>query len=848
MQNPTVISGGAQTLVSDAGAQRAAYAVRNDSLKLDLEHFLRRRLGDYELYELIGEGGMGAVYRAHQISLDREVAVKVLSAQWATPDFAERFHREAQNAARLEHPHIVAIHEVGTAETLHFYSMRLVRGETLQGKLERDGRQTPAAAAALLIPIARAIDYANDLGVLHLDLKPANVLLDDDKVPHVADFGLARRLERERALSNEEICGTPSYMAPEQASSGLQKISAATDVWGLGAMLYELVTGEPPFRGSTPQATLDQVRHGTPRSARSLVPTLPRDLDAILNRCLARNPAQRYQTAGALADDLEAFVAGKPVHARPLNPLQRLEHWVQRERKFAIAATLAIIGLAIGIVATTTRQHHEVNEEAAVSIPEHSIAVLPFVNMSDDKSNEYFSDGISEELLNLLAKVPQLQVTARTSSFSFKGKEVAIPEIARVLHVANVLEGSVRKSGNAVRITAQLIRAGTDTHLWSQTYDRKLDDIFAIQDEIAADVVKQLKVTLKLTLLGTAPTARTTDPEAYALYLQAKQLGRQQTAEAFKQSDALYRKVLAIDPRYAPAWDGLATNFLNETGQGLLPNKEGFVQAREATLKALAIDPEYAPAHADLGWIAMYGDNDLAGAAQHFKRALALDPADLDVLRNSATLLQSLGRLDEALALAEAVVRRDPVNVTALYNLGYFQRMAGRFDAAIATLRTALNLAPGRGDAHSELGNALLLKGDAQGALAEIEQETSENWTMIGLPMAYHALGRKADSDAALAVLIAKWEKESPSNIAYVFAYRGDADKAFEWLDKAVEYGDPGISEIVTENLFDKIHTDPRWLQFLRKIGKAPEQLAKIEFKVTLPQADANATSGGSNK
>jgi TolB-like protein/lipoprotein NlpI len=476
----------------------------------------------------------------------------------------------------------------------------------------------------------------------------------------------------------------------------------------------------------------------------------------------------------------------------------------------------------------------------AQAVSEHSIAVLPFVNMSDEKSNEFFSDGISEELLNLLAKIPQLQVTARTSSFAFKGKEIGITEVARQLHVAHVLEGSVRKSGNAVRITAQLINAATDTHLWSQTYDRKLDDIFAIQDEIAADVVKQLKVTL----LGAAPKARTTDPEAYALYLQAKQLGWQFTAEAFKQSDALYRKALAIDPRYAPAWAGLSSNFANETGQALLSNKEGHAQAREAATKALAIDPDYAPAHARLGWIAMTADNDLAGAAQHFNSALALDPSDLDVLRNSATLLQSLGRLDEALALSEAVVRRDPVNVSAIYNLGISQRDAGRLDASIGSFRTVLSLAPSRGNAHANLGIVLLLKGDASGALAEIERETSEVWKMINLPLAYHALGRKADSDAALAALMAKEEKDSPYNIAYVYAYRGEADKAFEWLDKAVEYGDPGIGEIVTESLFDKIHDDPRWQAFLRKVGKAPEQLAKIEFKVTLPQADGNTASG----
>src|SRR6184192_4436231 len=494
----------------------------------------------------------------------------------------------------------------------------------------------------------------------------------------------------------------------------------------------------------------------------------------------------------------------------------------------AVAIGLLVIGAIVAAFMIVSRRP----TTSLTAIPEKSIAVLPFVDMSEGKANEYFSDGISEELLNLLAKIPQLQVTARTSSFAFKGKETSIPEIARTLHVAHVLEGSVRKAGNSVRITAQLIRTGTDTHLWSQTYDRKLDDIFAIQDEIAADVVKELKVTL----LGAAPKARTTDPEAYALYLQAVQLGRQFTAEAFQQSGALLRKVLATDPRYAPAWDGLATNLANEAGQGLMPSKEGYAQAREADMKALAIDPDYAPAHAGLGWIAMDGDNDLAGAAQHFRRALALDPADLDVLRNSVMLLAALGRLDESLALNQALVRRDPVNVTTVFNLGYHQRMAGRLDAAIASFRTVLSLSPSNGGAHCQLGIALLLKGDAKGALAEIEQETSENWKLIGLPMAYHALGRKADSDATLAALIAKYEKDGPYNIAYVYAYRGDADKAFEWLDKAVEYGDPGLADIVTENLFAKIHADPRWLAFLRKIGKAPEQLAKIEFKVTLPQ------------
>jgi TolB-like protein/class 3 adenylate cyclase/lipoprotein NlpI len=493
-----------------------------------------------------------------------------------------------------------------------------------------------------------------------------------------------------------------------------------------------------------------------------------------------------------------------------------------------IAAALLVLGAIIGGLFLFAHRPAQLTS----AVGEDSIAVLPFVDMSQAKDQGYFSDGISEELLNLLAKIPQLKVAARTSSFSFKGKGVEIPEIARQLHVANVLEGSVRKSGDQLRITAQLIRAAEGYHLWSETYDRKMDDIFKIQDEIAGEVVKELKVKL----LGAAPKVRTTDPKAYALYLQARELGWQNNPEALAKSDALFRQVLEIDPRYAPAWDQLANNFTNKANNGVLSSEEGYARAREAAEKALAIDPDYALAHTRLGFIAMYG-NDLASAARHFQRALALDPTNLGVLGNAATFLKGLGRLDEALTLEDAVARRDPLNLIGLGNLGLDQRTAGRYDAAIASFRTVLSLRPTRGNVHAQIGNALMLKGDATAALAEIEQEKSDLWRMIGLPMAYCALGRNGDADAALAALIAKYEKEAPFNIAHVYAFCGDADKAFEWLDKAVAYQDPGLSEIVTETLFDKIHSDPRWLPFLRKRGKAPDQLAKIEFKMPpLPQ------------
>jgi tetratricopeptide (TPR) repeat protein len=298
-----------------------------------------------------------------------------------------------------------------------------------------------------------------------------------------------------------------------------------------------------------------------------------------------------------------------------------------------------------------------------------------------------------------------------------------------------------------------------------------------------------------------------------------------------EKSDALLHQALDIDPRYAPVWERLAANFISKALLDIVSRQEGFARAREAVEKALAIDPDYAPAHALLGSIAMR-ENDDAGAAKHFERALALDPTDLSVLCNAAIFLSDIGRLDEALALQEANVRRDPVNTAALFNLGLYQCSSGRYDEAIASARTALSLGAGR--AHRLLEGALLLKGDAAGALAEMEKDTGDDDRMIGLAMAYHALGRKAESDNALAAMIAKYEKEDSYNIASVYAFRGEADQAFAWLDKALEHHE-AFSGIVTDNVFDKIHSDPRWLPFLRKIGKAPGQLAKIKFKVTLP-------------
>jgi WD40 repeat protein len=389
--------------VLTGGADRHLALLDTESLELNLNDPAQRQFGDYELLELIGEGGMGVVYRAHQRSLDRDVAVKLLAAgPWASKSFIERFRREAQNAARMQHPNIVAIYEVGSSQELHFFSMRLIRGGSLADLIKAYGKLEPQRAARLLRTIAEAVDYAHKLGVLHLDLKPANVLLDDNGTPHVADFGLARRLEQGLATDNNEVSGTPSYMAPEQCTAGSRKITPATDIWGLGAILYELVTGEPPFLGKSPQETLKLVVEGSLRAPRRYTPELPRDLEAIILQCMAHDVRKRYASARELADDLGRFLAGFEVKARPLNAVQRMARWARREPKLAATALLAFGALVIGVLATT-QQRRRADDNAQAATRSANLANERLWQSRADQAATALRDGHNYDALAPLA-------------------------------------------------------------------------------------------------------------------------------------------------------------------------------------------------------------------------------------------------------------------------------------------------------------------------------------------------------------------------------------------------------------------------------------------------------------
>ena len=478
------------------------------------------------------------------------------------------------------------------------------------------------------------------------------------------------------------------------------------------------------------------------------------------------------------------------------------------------------------LVAETTQQAQTAAPPLPVTAP--SIAVLPFVNMSDDAANEYFSDGLSEELLNLLAKIPELKVASRSSAFFYKGKDFMIDDVGRELNVAHVLEGSVRKAENQLRITAQLIKVEDGYHMWSETWDRELDNIFVIQDEIAAAVVEQLE----LRLLEGAPRATETDAEAYALYLQGRHFGNLLSREGWQQSNELYRQALDIAPEYAAAWAGLSRNYINLAGYNLMPHEEGYRLGRENAEKALSIDPGTAPAHAALGWIALM-DSDFEGAARHFQVALELDPNDQSTIRNAATFAYSLGRLEYALELGEFSIARDPINPSGYFNLAQHYTLAGRYEDAIDAGNNALRLSPGIAGAHYFIGESLLRMGQPEAALAAFEQETDDEWRVKGKALAYYELGRMDEFETAFTELREGWEDRWPTEIAHVYAWIGDTDPVFPLLEK--ESGINSLGGVMVDPFFEGLHEDPRWAPMLERAGVSADVLEAIEFEVSLP-------------
>jgi TolB-like protein/Tfp pilus assembly protein PilF len=459
----------------------------------------------------------------------------------------------------------------------------------------------------------------------------------------------------------------------------------------------------------------------------------------------------------------------------------------------------------------------------ATAPAERSIAVLPFADMSPDKDQEYLSDGIAEELLNLLARIPELSVAARTSSFSFKGKDVKIDQVAEELNVAHVLEGSLRKSGNRVRITAQLIRADSGYHLWSETFDRTLDDVFAVQDEISAAVVEALKVEL----LGEAPHVRSVDADAYAHYLQGRYFYDRRTREDWAKAAAAFEKALEIEPDYASAWAGLSLVLYSQAGQSYRELHEGTELAREAAEKALTLDPNLAEGHAALGRIQASYDWDWTGADASFQRALELAPGNAVILGQAGVLKRFLGEFDEAIKMDRRAIALDPLSLSAYHALGLALIYAGQLDEALAVYDRLLSMHPEFASGHLSRSRILLIIGEPGEALEEARLETEPFWRDFGILMNLYALDRREEADALLETFIEENQGDSAYQIAQIYDARGDVDLAFEWLERAYVQRDGGLPEILNDPFLMKLTDDPRWPGILKKVGLYEAYLAR---------------------
>jgi len=614
--------------------------------------------GDYELLEEMGRGGQGIVYRARQKSLNRTVALKIVGlGQWATQRHLKRFHLEAEAAASLDNPCIVPIYEIGERDGSCYFSMKLIEGEPLD-KVSESGRTSPRQAAEIIARLARTLHYAHERGVLHRDIKPGNILIDRKGDPHLTDFGLARVVETESTVTRTtEALGTPSYMAPEQAKGNNTRVTSATDVYGLGAVLYHLLTGHPPFAGGTTYETIRLVLESEPRHPRLWNAKTDRDLATICLKCLEKDPQRRYSTALALAEDLDRWLKHEPIQARHITMLARGRKWVRRNPAVAgLLASLVALATAIGVIIWKS--------ELFRPPPATGIAVLPFDNLSPEKEDASLTDGVQDDILTKLAKVAGLKVISRTSVMEYRGKR-NVRQIGEILRVSHVLEGSVRKTGARVHMNAQLIDTRSDTHVWAEEYDFDLNDLFVVQSEIAKKVAGLLDAKISAAESLAIEQPITTDLAAFDLFARAKNL---------------------------LLWVSSTTG-----GQGKL------LQAVDLLNQAVARDPSFFQAYCELayahGFLYFFRDDHtparLALAEEAVKTAFRLRPDSGEAHLAAAENLYR-GHLNYKAALAELEIagQKLPNNARVFEMKGYIQRRQGRWEESTRNIERALDLDP----------------------------------------------------------------------------------------------------------------------------------------------------------
>jgi serine/threonine protein kinase/Tfp pilus assembly protein PilF len=733
-----------------------------------LERVRASLAGRYTIERELGRGGMALVFLAHDLRHHRLVAIKVLRPELAAALGAERFLREIEIAAGLTHPHILPLYDSGDADGLLYYVMPYVEGESLRDRLDRE-RQLPLEDALQIgREVADGLTYAHSLGVVHRDIKPENVLFQAGHAV-VSDFGIARAVSaagRDQLTATGIAVGTPAYMSPEQAAGGRQ-LDGRSDLYSLACVLYEMLAGTPPYTGPTAQAILARCLTDPVPPLRTVRETVPLAVERAVMKALAKVPADRFASAAAFAEAL-----AQPAVARP-SP--------------------------------------------------RSVAVLPFLNLSADPENEYFADGITEDVIAQLSKIRALKVISRTSVMPFKKREQSLREIGAKLQVATLLEGSVRRVGDRVRIVAQLIDAETDQHLWAETYDRQLTDIFVIQADVALHIAAALKAELSADEKTRIHKEPTSDLQAYQLYLQGRHWFIRYTQEGMGKSLEYFEQAIAKDANYALAYAGAALAYSELREIGALRPDEAYARSKLAVAKALELDSELAEAHSVLAVLKFECDFEWAGAEQEFKRALELNPSSADTYDYYGRMLSALERYDEATAMVKRAQELDPL--AHRLDVATTLLRAGRYDEALQAATRAIESDPHYDRGHSTLGWAYLKKGMSDEGLAELEKAVSlspGNTLFLGqLGQAYAVVGKVAEAREVLQQLeeLSRHKYVSPYHMAYVYTGLGEQEKAMDWLERAYEERAGAVYGIKGSFLFTSLHPHPRFRALLRKMN-----------------------------
>jgi serine/threonine protein kinase/Flp pilus assembly protein TadD len=745
--------------------------------------------GRYRICDELGHGGMGRVYKAIDREISEAVALKILNPEIGLDEkMIDRFRNELKLARRISHKNVCRIYDLGNAEGIYFISMEYIPGDNLKSIIRMIGPLSVARALSVAGQVCDGMAEAHRLGVVHRDLKTSNIMIDRDGNARIMDFGIARAASTKGLTDRGTMIGTPEYMAPEQIEG--EDIDQRADIYSLGIILFELLTGRVPFEGTTPLSVAMKQKSARPPDPRTLNPQTPEGLSAAITRCLEKEPAGRYQTVELLASDLHGVAEGLTTAER-LPPAARVDRVTPGGTRFM-----------------------------------NSVAVLPFADLSPQRDQEYFCEGLAEEIISALAKISNLEVAAKSSAFSTKFKDMDVREVGQQLGVGAVLEGSVRLGDNRIRITSQLINVATGYHIWSEKYERPLEDIFRIQDEITMAIVSGLKAKL----LGeeeAVPLKRPTNsPEAYNLYLQGRYLWNKRSPDTLKQALECFGRAIEKDPSYARAYTGVSDCY-GIMGYYFLPPRSAFAKARDAAAKALELDPALPEAHTSLAFVRENLERDWAGAEKGYRRALELDPEYTWAHQWYALYFAARGRHSEALAEMKRALEVDPTSPQFIMVLGMIYYLARFYDRAIDELRKVVEMDPHHVLAAFYLGLTYLEKGRFEEAMAHVRRAAhltgSTSFFVQGVGYVHASRGQTEEAGAVLAALDEMTKKTYVSRMftALIYFKLGEVDRGFEWLDKALEDGDHWLEYIKVFPGFDGVRTDPRYAELLEKLKLA---------------------------